>query len=184
MYWLKSSRISRFIQAAFRGRSAASARLGPALDQDQLVGVREVWSHVWKGESSKVSAFPAWCCSVITQLAQNVYSPSSLTVRCERRWQTWRWRRIRSSGISFHVVDGKTNMLIVTRVFLISCWAPLLLPASLLLLSFITFAYSHTHTHTHAVSSPCSSRLRCYLSSFLCNFLPCWLFVVIYFSSA
>lgn len=63
---------SSFIQAAVRGRSTACFWSGPALDQDQLVGIRQVWSNVWKGESSKVSAFQTLCWATITQLAQNV----------------------------------------------------------------------------------------------------------------
>lgn len=47
---------------------------------------------------------------------------------------------------SLSCVDGKTNVLIVTQVFLISCRALSILSTSLLLLNLNTFARSCTHS--------------------------------------
>lgn len=112
-----------FIQAAIRGCSTTCFWAGPALDQDQLVGIHQVWSNVWKGESSKVSAFHTLCWATITQLAQNVtFSPLS-QYDVSRDGEPGGGGEYNVQVFPFHALMVKLMCSSDTQVFWISCRA-------------------------------------------------------------
>lgn len=105
----------RFVQIAFGGSSKARFWFGSALDQDHVVGIQKVRSHVWKGESSEASAFhsPLPGTTITPSDSKCDFSSLLLTVRREPRRRAGWWRRIRSSGTCSSLVVDTTDLFIV-----------------------------------------------------------------------
>lgn len=146
--WFQTYSVFSFIQAAVRGCSTTCFWSGPALDQDQLVGIHQVWSNVWKGESSKVSAFQTLCWATITQLAQNVsFSPLS-QYDVSRDGEPGGGGEYNVQVFAFHALMVKLMCLSDTPVFWISRrladFHLSLLSTSLLRLDLNRFSHSCT----------------------------------------